>query len=72
VKQLTGKKETPAVQQFQVPLKVSADVPKQPLTVQIQKAPETIPEEEKKTGHQQAERVLSISDDEKLKVGRTR
>jgi hypothetical protein len=55
-----------------VPLKVSADVPKQPLTVQIQKAPETIPEEEKKTGHQQAEKVLSISDDEKLKVGRTR
>jgi hypothetical protein len=40
--------------------------------MQIQKAPETIPEEEKETGHQQEERVLSISDDEKLKGKRTR
>lgn len=55
VKQLAGKKATPGVQQFQVPPKVSADVPKPPPSVQNQKAPETLAEDEKKTAGQAAD-----------------
>ncbi|KAM0899457.1 hypothetical protein ACQ4PT_021315 [Festuca glaucescens] len=63
VKQLAGKKGTPAtVQQFQVPPKVPADVPKPPPpTVQIQKAPEPLPEEEKKTAAVDTTKVTRIS-----------
>ncbi|CAM0953172.1 unnamed protein product [Alopecurus aequalis] len=63
VKQLAGKKVTPAVQQqFQAPPKVPADVPKPPPpSVQTQKAPETVPEEEKKTVGQAADDSTKVT-----------
>uniref|UniRef100_A0ACD5XVR1 Uncharacterized protein n=1 Tax=Avena sativa TaxID=4498 RepID=A0ACD5XVR1_AVESA len=61
VKQLAGKKATPAVPQFQVPPKVPADVPKPPPSVQNQKAPETPQEEEKKTAGQAADDTSKVA-----------
>ncbi|CAD6214841.1 unnamed protein product [Miscanthus lutarioriparius] len=48
-KQSASKKETSIVHQFQAPPKVSADVPNPAPVVQSKKAPEALPEAEKKT-----------------------
>ena len=61
VKQLAGKKATPVVQQFQVPPKVSADVSKPPPTVQNQKPPETLPEEENKAAGHAADDTTKVT-----------
>ncbi|GJN34684.1 hypothetical protein PR202_gb23369 [Eleusine coracana subsp. coracana] len=48
-KQSASKKVTSSVQHFQAPPKVPADVPNPTPVVQTQKAPEALPEDEKKT-----------------------
>ncbi|KAM3295155.1 hypothetical protein ACQJBY_037798 [Aegilops geniculata] len=63
VKQLAAKKATPIVQQYQAPPKVPADVPKPPpvVVVESQKAPETLPEGEKKTAGQAADDTTKVT-----------
>uniref|UniRef100_A0A8R7VFU9 Protein HIRA n=1 Tax=Triticum urartu TaxID=4572 RepID=A0A8R7VFU9_TRIUA len=63
VKQLAAKKATPIVQQYQAPPKVPADVPKPPpvVVVESQKAPETLPEGEKKTAGQAADDTSKVT-----------
>jgi protein HIRA/HIR1 len=60
-KQSASKKGTSIVQQFQAPPKVSADVPNLAPVEQSQKAPETLPEAEKKTSDPGADDMNNVT-----------
>jgi len=60
-KQSASKKGTSIVQQFQAPPKVSADVPNPAPVVQSQKAPEALPEAEKKTSGPAADDMSKVT-----------
>ncbi|ONM53730.1 homolog of histone chaperone HIRA [Zea mays] len=60
-KQSASKKGTPIVQQFQAPQKLSADVLNPAPVVQNQKAPEALPEDEKKSSDPAADGMNKVT-----------